>query len=492
MKCSHKDKEEKSCKKRRNGSRKLHYGKQRIGEIRFFCFCESMVSSNRCRRPEKEDTMSKYFTYAERIALQKLLAGGLTFKEIGRRLGKDGTTISREVRKHMSVVATGYPGYPYNPCKNRRSCRKKNLCGKENCHRRSVQYCKLCPDCGKRCEEYVEEVCGNRFRDPYVCNSCEKVGKCTLLKNLYDAEHAQYKSHDTISSARSGLCTSEEEIARLNALISPLVKQGQSLHQIYVTHTDEIMCSEKTLYNYLDAGLFDICSGDLPRKSRLRPRKQKKEYKVDKGCRIGRNYLDFQKFLEENPDTAIVQMDSVIGAVGGKCLLTIHFVETSMMLAFLRDANTSQSVLDILDGLQEKLGMERFQKLFPVILTDNGSEFSNPRALECDLSTGELRTRIFYCDAGKPYQKGAIEVNHELIRRVLTDVNGRNRSFNNLTQEDVTRMMDHINSYKRKKLNDRNPYETFSFYHGEEVLRLLGCTMVAPNDITLRPKLLNL
>ena len=148
MKCSHKDKEEKSCKKRRNGSRKLHYGKQRIGEIRFFCFCGSMVSSNWCRRPEKEGTMSKYFTYAERITLQKLLGVGLTFKEIGRRLGKDGTTISREVRKHMSVVATGYPGYPYNPCKNRRSCRKKNLCGKENCHRRSVQYCKLCPDCG--------------------------------------------------------------------------------------------------------------------------------------------------------------------------------------------------------------------------------------------------------------------------------------------------------------------------------------------------------
>ena len=434
--------------------------------------------------------MSNFFTYAERISLQKFLGEGLTFKEIARTLGKDPSTISREVRKHMSLVATGRPGYPYNPCKHRKSCRVKNLCSKGDCHRQSVQYCKLCPDCSKHCPDFIEEICSSRFKVPYVCNGCGQISKCTLMKNIYDAEHAQYKAHDVISQSRSGLCTSEDEISRLNALISPLVRRGQSLHQIYITHQDEIMCSEKTLYNYLDANLFDVTNGDLPRKARLRPRKQKKEYKVDKGCRIGRNYQDFQEYLEQNPDTSIVQMDSVIGSVGGKCLLTIHFVESSLMLAFLRDANTSQSVLKIFDELQERIGINRFKQIFPLILTDNGSEFSNPVAIECDRETGEIRTRIFYCDAGKPYQKGAIEVNHELIRRVLTDVNGRNRSFNNLTQEDVTLMMDHINSYKRKKLNDRSPYETFSFLHGEEVLGLLGCSKVAADDILLKPELL--
>ena len=407
-------------------------------------------------------------------------------------MGKDPSTISREVRKHMSQVATGRPGYPYNPCKHRKSCRAKNLCSRGDCHRHSVQYCKLCPDCSKHCPDFLEEICSSRFKVPYVCNGCGQIGKCILMKNIYDAEHAQYKAHDVISQSRSGLCTSEDEISRLNALISPLVMRGQSLHQIYITHQDEIMCSEKTLYNYLDANLFDVTNGDLPRKARLRPRKQKKEYKVDKGCRIGRNYQDFQEYLEKNPDISIVQMDSVIGSVGGKCLLTIHFVESSLMLAFLRDANTSQSVLEIFDELQERIGIERFKQIFPLILTDNGSEFSNPVAIECDRETGEIRTRIFYCDAGKLYQKGAIEVNHELIRRVLTDVNGRNRSFNNLTQEDVTLMMNHINSYKRKKLNDRSPYETFSFLHGEEVLGLLGCSKVAADDILLKPELLGI
>jgi IS30 family transposase len=307
------------------------------------------------------------------------------------------------------------------------------------------------------------------------------------MKNIYDAEHAHIKAHETISESRSGLCICEEEIARLNTIITPLVQQGQSIHQIYISHENELMCSEKTIYNYIDACLLDIRNIDLPRKVKFRERYKKPEFKVDKGCRIGRNYEAFQSFIEKNPDTAIIQMDSVIGTKGGKCLLTIHFVETSLMLAYLRESNTSQSVIDVFYDLYQKLGHELFKKLFPVILTDNGSEFSNPKAIEYGPEKyGNLRTQVYYCDAGCPHQKGAIEVNHSLIRRVLP----KGAGFNHLLQEDITRMMNHINSYKRKKLNNRSPYETFSFYHGEEVLHKLGCSLVPADEILLKPTLL--
>jgi IS30 family transposase len=308
-----------------------------------------------------------------------------------------------------------------------------------------------------------------------------------LKKSFYDAEQAHVKAHETISESRSGLCVSEEEIARLNAIISPLVQQGQSIHQIYVSHENELMCSEKTIYNYIDACLLDVRNIDLPRKVKFRERYKKPTFKVDKGCRIGRNYEAYEEFMKKYPDTAIVQMDTVLGARGGKCLLTIHFVETSLMLAFLRESNTSQSVIDVFNDLDQKLGRELFRKLFPVILTDNGSEFSNPKAIECGTDKyNNLRTQIYYCNAGCPHQKGAIEVNHGLIRRVLPKGIG----FNHLSQEEITRMMDHINSYKRKKLNNRSPYETFSFCHGEEVLQKLGCSPVAAKDILLKPVLL--
>jgi IS30 family transposase len=432
--------------------------------------------------------MTKFFTYEERLELQKFLKESLSFKEISRRLSKNPTTISREVRRYSSEVATGYPGFPYNACKNRFNCRKRNICGKD-CTRKSGIYCKLCTSCNINCSEFLEEICTARFRVPYVCNGCDTLGKCTLIKNIYDAEHAHIKAHKTISESRSGLCVSEDEIARLNAIISPLAQKGQSVHQIYATHKDELMCSEKTIYNYIDACLFDVRNIDLPRKVKFRERYKKPEFKVDKGCRIGRNYDDFNVFLDKNPDISVVQMDSVIGSRGGKCLLTIHFVDTSLMLAFIRDANTSQSVIDIFNTLEDDIGNETFKRLFPVILTDNGSEFSNPKAIEYGAEKyGRLRTRIFYCDAGRPYQKGAIEVNHELIRRVLP----KGTSFNHLEQGDISLMMNHINSYKRKKLNNRTPYETFSFYHGEEVLHKLGCSPVAASDIMLKPALLKI
>jgi IS30 family transposase len=203
------------------------------------------------------------------------------------------------------------------------------------------------------------------------------------------------------------------------------------MHQIYLNNKDDLMCSEKTLYNYIDGSLFDVRNIDLPRKVKYRPRYKKSELKVDRGCRVGRNYHDYEVYLEKHPDTAVTQMDSVIGSKGGKVLLTIFFVETSLMLAFLRDANTSKSVIDVYEELYHKLGGQDFRKLFPIILTDNGSEFSNPKSIEYGADgTGFRRTRIYYCNPSAPYQKAEIEVGHEFIRRVLP----KGKSFDELMQ----------------------------------------------------------
>ncbi|MFR8120346.1 MAG: transposase [Waltera sp.] len=202
---------------------------------------------------------------------------------------------------------------------------------------------------------------------------------------------------------------------------------------------------------------------------------------------MGRNYHDYEVYMEQHPDTAVVQMDSVIGSKGGKVLLTIYFVNVSLMLGFLREANTSKSVIDIYDELYHRLGGQDFRKLFPVILTDNGSEFSNPKCIENGPDgKGFQRTRIYYCNPSAPYQKAEIEVGHEFIRRILP----KGRSFDELTQADVELMMNHINSYRRKKLNGKSPYEAFSFYYGEDLAERLRCHEVAAKDINLTARLL--
>ena len=286
--------------------------------------------------------------------------------------------------------------------------------------------------------------------------------------------------------SRQGFAISYDELKRIDDVVTPLIKQGQSVHHICQNNADIIMRDEKTIYNYIDAGLLSVKNIDLPRKSRYRVRKKKRAVRIDKKCFDGRCYDDFLLFLGLYPDICITEMDTVEGHKGGKVLLTIYFRNCELMLAFLREANTARSVTNIFNILYETLGREVFMNLFPVILTDRGSEFTDPLSIECD-ENGEIRARVFYCDPQRPDQKGGCEVSHEMIRRILP----KGKSFNNLTQSDVNLMMSHINSYARKKLGNQTPYRLFSSFYGETQLQKLNIQQIPPNKINLTPKLLN-
>ena len=309
---------------------------------------------------------------------------------------------------------------------------------------------------------------------------------CTLEKRIYSAALAQKEYEAVRSESRQGIQLTEEEALRLNSLISPLLIKGQSLHHICIGHADEIMVDERSLYNYVTSGIFTAKNLDMPRVVRMGKRKKKKDrFKVDKKCRIGRTYKDFLAFMEKNPGLPIVEMDSVEGKKGGRILLTLHFTVPQFMLAFIRDTNTSQSVIDIFNRLYLDLRPESFRRLFQVLLGDNGSEFSNPSAIETD-PQGGCRARVFYCDPQASYQKGAAENNHTLIRRIIP----KGTSLDHFTQEDITLMMNHINSYGRANLGDKTPYEVFASLYGEDVLRKMGADLIPPDKVTLRPSLL--
>jgi IS30 family transposase len=269
-------------------------------------------------------------------------------------------------------------------------------------------------------------------------------------------------------------------------LVSPLIRRGQSVHRIVVNNPDQFSVSEKSIYRYVDGGLFEVRNVDMPRVCcRLKPRKSKPaEHKIDSACRIDRNYVGFGKFMEHSGVSA-AEMDSVIGRIGGRVLLTLMFKSCDFMLAFIRTHNTSQSVINIFDRLYVLLGADNFRRLFPVTLTDNGSEFSNPKLLEFD-AQGFSRTKIFYCDPNASFQKPNVELNHEFIRKILP----KGTSFDELTQTDIDMMMPHINSYSREKLNDKSPFDMFGFLYRNDILKKLGQRRVASNEILLKAELL--
>ncbi len=432
---------------------------------------------------KKGDNMSKHLTLDDRIVIENSLKERKSFKEIGRSLNKDCTTISKEVRKHREELKKGAWGNAFNACLHRVFCDEMRVCGKEGCHKR----CKNCPYCNSYCSDFEEEKCQQLNKPPYVCNGCKKRTRCTLVKQVYVATSAHEKYQTVLSESRSGINITEEELQQLRNIIVPLIKQGQSFHHISVNNADTIMMSEKTLYNYNDIGAFGITNIDLPRKVRYRKRKKRGNvYKVDKKCRINRTFDDFKEYLHNQQNCTYAQMDTVEGTKGGKVLLTIHFPQSSFMLAYLRDANDSKSVTLIFEKLFSSLGADNFEKLFPVILTDNGSEFSNPKAIEFIDGTKQ-RTRIFYCDPQSPFQKPEIENNHEMLRRIIP----KGTSLNNFDQSQIDLIINHINSYARESLNNKSPYEVFTFIYGTDVTEKLGVEPIPPNNIVLTPNLQN-
>ena len=421
-----------------------------------------------------------HLTLSERISIESALREGLNFKEIGVEISKDPSTISKEIRSHFKVVEK----QSFNPCAHRFECKHhSDLCG--SCIYRWGKDCHQCSECYKHCPDFEEMHCRKLCKPPYVCNGCKDRKSCRLRRHLYEAKFSQQEYEAVRSESRQGFATEPDELERIDTIISPLVKHGQSIHQICVNNADLIMLDEKTIYNYIEAGLLSIGNIDLPRKVRYHPRKKKKSVRVDKHCHEGRAFEDFQKYIEDNPDLPIVEMDSVEGRKGGKVLLTLFFRNCNLMLAFIRDSNTARSVTEIFNRIHEILGYDMFRKLFPIILTDRGSEFTNPIAIECD-KNGEIRTRVFYCDPQRSNQKGGIEVTHEFIRRILP----KGTSFDDLKQKDVSLMMSHINSYTRKKLNNQSAHRLFSFFYGEDVLTKLEIQNIPANSIDLTPQLL--
>jgi len=307
-----------------------------------------------------------------------------------------------------------------------------------------------------------------------------------LEKHEYSPVVAQKNYEELRSESRKGIAISETEIETLDEFLSPLLINGQSIHHICSNNRSEIMYSEKTIYNYVDLGLFRARNIDMPRIVKYRIRKSNHDtLKVDKECRQGRTYDLYTAYIEKNPNALVVQIDSVEGKKGGKVLLTIHFPKAEFMLAYIRERNTAASVENIFERLYWEIGPEAFMMLFPVLLADNGSEFTDPESIEKD-KNGNPRTKVFYCDPRSPEQRPEQENNHSMIRRVIP----KGTSLDQYEQADIDKMMNHINSYGRQNLGNRSPYEIFEMMYGGKILEKLGAKLIPANEIILRPALL--
>ena len=420
----------------------------------------------------------KHLNYEDRLDIQRLLNEGNSFSKIGISIGKSHTTISREV--HMHRYAFGQ--VKCNDCKNRHSCKKSIDCSNANC--RKLKCDVVCSGCIQGCKKYVKEQCDRLSKPPYVCNGCVNKASCIKTKFRYEAKQAQIDYHRKLSTSREGVYITPEEIHFLEEEIVPLIKNGISVNVACSKNADKMPVSSRTMYKYIDKGIFDINNLDLRLKARQKPRKKSGPVlRVDRKCHIGRTYEEFEKYVNQNPDATVCEMDTVEGKRGGKVVLTLFFRNCDLQLMYIRETNTAATVSAIFKKLRRDLG-DDFSKLFQVILTDRGSEFTNPTSIEVNPDTGEIECRLFYCDPMNTNQKSRCERNHELIRYIIPKGN----PMDNYTQNDINIVMNNVNSMPRPKFNAENPIQIFKKIYGEELLKKLGLQELELKKICLRPE----
>lgn len=424
----------------------------------------------------------KHLTLENRIYIENELNKGTSFKDIARFLCKDPTTISKEVKAHR-LSDWYHKGTFYNAknfCIHRYHCKKTNACGKIIL---CGVKCASCPTCNQTCPDFEKERCSRLDKAPYVCNGCDKKSNhCTIAhKYRYDARFANRKYKEKLSGSRSGINLSKRELHKKDMVISPLIEQGQSPYQI-VTNHPELEMSVRTVYTYMNMGLFTARNIDLKRKVKFKPRKCHKTQITDRSVFMNRTYADFSELHLSR----FTEMDTVHSSrESDKVLLTFFFTEEKLFLAFLMNRCTKGAVRLVFDRLEKRLGTYDFLSAFEYILTDRGSEFGDPEVLETGIN-GIQRTSIYYCDPMRSGQKGGLEQAHTMLRMVLP----KKTSFEFLTQWDVNLIVNHINSTPREILGGRTPYSVALETLGEEVLNAFQLRPIAPDEVNLTPKLI--
>ena len=383
-------------------------------------------------------TKHKHLTLSDRNDIQLGLERGETFKAIGQSILKDPTTVSKEVKRNRQV--------------------RESTCDKLPC-----------PLLNKA---------------TFVCNGCPKRRQnCGYKKIFYLAKQAQKQYEQTLVEAREGTPLNSKTFWDMDKVISDGVKKGQHIYHILKTHNLDV--SSSTVYRHIRKGYLSIAPIDLARAVKFKERRKSKLPSIPKEAKKGRSYEDFLNYLALKQLNSWLEMDTVMGRMGGKVLLTFNLSFCNFIFARLLDNKTALEVTKHLYDIKNTLHQadKDFFQLFPVILTDNGGEFARVDDIEMDVR-GE--SKLFFCDPNRSDQKGRIEKNHTLIRDILP----KGTSFDNLTQEDINLVCSHVNSVKRAALNGKSAYELFAFTYGEEISKLLGISKIPAEDVCQSSKLL--
>lgn len=414
-----------------------------------------------------------HLTVQERIIIEKGIENGSTKAAIALTIGKDKSTVGKEIKKHRELVHKS--SYKIN-CANMKNCSHNHVCD--------------------NCADFKPFTCNRRDRSPGACNGCSKYTHCHYDKYRYKADFSHKKYREDLVDSRTGINMSYEECKAMADIIVPLIKAGHSPYHI-VTNHPELNISEKTLYNYIENGIFrefGLLDIDLRIKTKRKiTKKASNKYKKreDKKYLNGRTYDDFINYTAENKNLSVVEMDTVYNnGSTGPFMQTFKFLDYSFMFIVYQEEKTAKSMVEGVDFLEKILGEDLFSEEVAIIKTDRGSEFCDAEGFEKEENESR-RTRIFYCDPMASGQKGSLENNHKEIRYICPKENDlKDLELN--SQEKANLIVSHINSQSKEHLKGKSPLEVMEFMNPAlyQKFKDFGIERINKDNIVLKPYLL--
>lgn len=414
-----------------------------------------------------------HLTVQERIIIEKGIENGSTKAAIALTIGKDKSTVGKEIKKHRELVHKS--SYKIN-CANMKNCSHNHVCD--------------------NCADFKPFTCNRRDRSPGACNGCSKYTHCRYDKYRYKADFSHKKYREDLVDSRTGINMSYEECKAMADIIVPLIKAGHSPYHI-VTNHPELNISEKTLYNYIENGIFrefGLLDIDLRIKTKRKiTKKASNKYKKreDKKYLNGRTYDDFINYTAENKNLSVVEMDTVYNnGSTGPFMQTFKFLDYSFMFIVYQEEKTAKSMVEGVDLLEKILGKDLFSEEVTIIKTDRGSEFCDAEGFEKEENESR-RTRIFYCDPMASGQKGSLENNHKEIRYICPKENDlKDLGLN--SQEKANLIVSHINSQSKEHLKGKSPLEVMEFMNPAlyQKFKDFGIERINKDNIVLKAYLL--
>lgn len=221
------------------------------------------------------------------------------------------------------------------------------------------------------------------------------------------------------------------------------------------------MICTKTLYTYIERGVFSGIGKEHLWEKGSRKRKTQRKERVDVKNRMGRSIEEREESINRREEYGHWEGDTVKGKQGTlPVLLTLTERRSREERIIKLEQATQAAVREAIDQLEKEAG-EEFYRKFKSITMDNGTEFLDFTSLEAScMKRKEKRTEIYFAHPYSSWERGTNENHNRIIRRFIP----KGEDIGNYSHEEIAEIETWMNNYPRKILGYQTPQQASAAY----------------------------